>query len=168
MRGEVYRKVLLMVGELHKRGYERLRISPGVARSGVYWRCFITFAGNDGKVVPPYKEEDLKAFYTSALEDAYFGWEDTAGATVSQLADKFIERFPQICARAKGLDPAYAAWYQEMLRRSEPNGLPVTFADYDLPQDCIRIAFIEPPIPGGKIPDICIPFPPPPSEAGDF
>jgi hypothetical protein len=30
-----YRKVMLMVAELHLRGYQRLRISPGLAPSGV-------------------------------------------------------------------------------------------------------------------------------------
>ena len=30
---------MLMVTELHRRGFERLRIAPYMAPSGLYWRC---------------------------------------------------------------------------------------------------------------------------------
>jgi hypothetical protein len=35
-------RVLSMVAELHKLGYQRLRIAPGMSPSGAYWRCLIT------------------------------------------------------------------------------------------------------------------------------
>jgi hypothetical protein len=34
------------VGELHKRGYQQLRIAPGMAPSGMYWRCGVAPASN--------------------------------------------------------------------------------------------------------------------------
>jgi hypothetical protein len=34
-------RVLVMVGELHKLGYQRLRVMPHMAPSGTYWRCTI-------------------------------------------------------------------------------------------------------------------------------
>jgi hypothetical protein len=34
-------RVLAMVGELHKRGYQRLRVMPFMSPSGLYWRCWI-------------------------------------------------------------------------------------------------------------------------------
>ena len=39
-------KVLEIVAALHRRGYERLRIEPGMSPSGMSWRCGITLAGN--------------------------------------------------------------------------------------------------------------------------
>jgi hypothetical protein len=46
MEAAVYRKALLMVGELHVRGYQRLRIAPGMSASGCYWRCSVTPAAH--------------------------------------------------------------------------------------------------------------------------
>ena len=37
-------RVLSMVGELHKRGYQRLRVMPYMAPSGLAWRCTIAAA----------------------------------------------------------------------------------------------------------------------------
>src|SRR6188508_645112 len=37
-----YRKVLLVVYVLHQRGFQRLRICPGMSASGMHWRCSIT------------------------------------------------------------------------------------------------------------------------------
>ena len=34
-------RVLAIVGELHKRGYQRLRVMPFMSPSGVHWRCLI-------------------------------------------------------------------------------------------------------------------------------
>jgi hypothetical protein len=36
-----YRAVLLLVLELHLRGYQRLPALPGLSPSGGYWRCSI-------------------------------------------------------------------------------------------------------------------------------
>jgi hypothetical protein len=30
-----------MVGELHRRGFQRIRISPAMSPSGLHWRCLI-------------------------------------------------------------------------------------------------------------------------------
>ncbi|GGG46532.1 hypothetical protein GCM10010964_37370 [Caldovatus sediminis] len=34
-------RVLAMVGDLHKRGYQRVRVMPYMAPSGCHWRCEI-------------------------------------------------------------------------------------------------------------------------------
>ena len=164
---QIYRNVLLLVEELHTRGYERLRISPGMSPSGAYWRCSITHIGNisrhNGAMIASFDAD--AAFYTTGQEAAYFGWEDAAQDTVSQLADKFIERFPEICAKGKGSDTNYATWYRDMLSLTEPNGFPVAYADYDLPEDCLPLVFYDRPHVDEKR-DVCIPLPPP-GEARD-
>jgi hypothetical protein len=35
-----------MVGELHELGFQRLRVSPGMAPTGMHWRCTITSVDN--------------------------------------------------------------------------------------------------------------------------
>lgn len=76
-------RVLLMVHELHKLGYQKLRIAPGMSPSGCSWRCSITHVGN---ILPSHGamlsnwDEDV-APYTSGQQNAYFGWEDAAQDT---------------------------------------------------------------------------------------
>ena len=169
LKDQIYRNVLLLVGELHRRSYERLRIRPGMSPSGLYWRCSIKAAGRIVRQeVGDVGQLDANvARYTSGQENAYFGWEDAADDTVSQLADKFIMRFPELCARGKGADPSYAQWYREMLSATEPNGLPIAYADYDLPDDCWSVIYYNPPLEGSKQPDACVPLPPP-DKTGDL
>lgn len=125
-------RVLAMVGELHKRGFQRLRIVPGVAPSGVYWRCTITHAGNilrtHGALLAR-RDPDV-ARYTTGDGNRYFGWEDAREDTARQLAVKFMARFPEIAERGRGRDWAYAGWYVEMLGLAERGVLPVAYADW--------------------------------------
>ncbi len=102
----VYRKLLLMVNELHRRGYQRLRIVPGMSPCGEHWRCSITPVTNvsvkhGARLV---EWEHLTAHYTSADGAKYFGW-------------------------------TYAGWYQEMLGLTFPNLLPIAYREEGCPQD---------------------------------
>ena len=65
----------------------------------------------------------------------YFGWADAADDPPRRLAEKFIERFSEIADRGKGADPAYAKWYAEMIEATEPGGLIIMYADWDMPAD---------------------------------
>jgi len=44
----------------------------------------------------------------------------------------FIERFVEIVAKGKGLDPSYVSWFNGMLERAEQGHFPVFYADYPL------------------------------------
>jgi ADP-ribosylglycohydrolase len=122
------RMLLLMVAELHRRGYEQVRILPGMAPSGMFWRCAISPATH--REDPP--KDPLVLHYTSGQERAYFGWTDAAADGAAALAAKFLARFPALCAAAHGRDPAYVTWYREMLHRTAPAGLPIAYADWAL------------------------------------
>lgn len=133
------RKVLLMVGELHLRGYQHLRILPYMAPSGMAWRCAIAPASlfsHDGLELDESGEFGVTTVsYTSAAGTEYFNWTDANHETPSGLAHLFIERFPQIAAAAKGSDWTYAGWYVEMLGLTYPNRFPYAFADWDGPEE---------------------------------
>lgn len=125
------RKVLRLVAELHLRGYQRLRIAPGLSPSG-HWRCVITPASNilrshGASVADPSRR---CALYTSPMGARYFGWEDATRATPSRLADLFIARFPEIAREGLGSDWLYAGWYVEMLHLTYPSAFPVAFGEY--------------------------------------
>jgi len=149
-----YRKVLRMVAELHNRGYQRIRISPGMSPSGNSWRCLVTPVTNickdHGAMTIFY--EDMTAKYTSANEREFFGWDDCAHVAPSTLAELFISRFPEIARAGKGADWAYAGWYQEMMWLTYPNSFPIAFADWELPRTHL--------VSTGEKSDIIIPMPP--------
>jgi len=123
-----------MVGELHKRGHQKLRVSPGMAPSGMYWRCFVTPADNiqsvNGARVADHDQAAV-AMYTTGQENHYFGWTDARHATARQLAGLFVERFPIIAERSLGEDWPYAGWYVQMLGVAENGHLPVAFDDWE-------------------------------------
>lgn len=137
MNSAILRKMLYLGHELHLRGYQRLRISPGLSCSGVDWRCPITPVTNilrsHGAQMADW--DGPVAHYTSANKDRYFGWDDGARLTPSKMADRFIERFPEIATAGKGSDWLYAGWYVEMLHLTYPDAFPIAYADFDLPTD---------------------------------
>ncbi len=120
-------RVLAMVHELHKAGYQRIRVLPMMAPSGCYWRAIITYAGNvacDGYHII---DEDMDnngtvARYTSGQDNEFFGWPDAAALDARRLANLFIQRFPKIASRGEGLDWAYSGWLTDILGNAERFG----------------------------------------------
>ena len=112
-------RVLQMVHELHKAGYQRLRICTGTSGSGNAWRCGVTPAlniyRNHGAMWVEWDLRDLTALYTTASRNEYFGWKDATKDTARQLAAKFLERFPLMAQMGCGSDWNYVGWYVEML-----------------------------------------------------
>jgi len=130
----VCRKVLRLVGELHLRGYQRLRIAPYEAPSGTAWRCAISpvfnITRNHGAMLVVDRDQDAR--YTSASGREFFGWKDARHATPSRMADLFVKRFPGLVREGQGSDWEYAGWYVELLHLTYPDVVPVAFGnDFD-------------------------------------
>lgn len=131
-------RLLTMIHELHKAGYQHIRFSSGMAPSGIHWRCSITHASNmtpDGLHVHSPCAEDEVAHYSTGAGDCYFRWPDSPGRSARELGSMFLDRFPIIAREGLGRDWAYAGWLTEILGRAEhgaPSGFPVFFADYPL------------------------------------
>jgi hypothetical protein len=128
-------RVLMMVHELHKAGYQLLRIAPGMSASGCHWRCSVTPASN---IQPTHGAKTIAygvdtAQYTSGEANEYFGWKDAKTDTARKLAVKFLERFPVIARKSFGLDWEYVGWYVQMLGLAEQGAFPIAYADW--PQD---------------------------------
>lgn len=81
------------------------------------WRLAIasklSFSDKNGAFLPEYPE--LVATYCCGAEDEYFQWRDTKGDSARDLANKFIERFPELCRAGKGRDWEYAGWLAELV-----------------------------------------------------
>ena len=125
--------VLEMVQFLHERGYERIRISPGMSPSGNCWRCLITHRGNiqENHGAMPVDFDADSAHYTTGAGSRYFAWEDAHEDRPSELADRFIQRFPEIAKKGQGKDPEYVRWYRKMLELAKEGALPVAYEDWD-------------------------------------
>jgi hypothetical protein len=118
-----------MVAEIHRRGYERLRIFP-CEDQWEAWRCLF---------VPGLLEEpeglSEKPQHVCVYMREPFGWEDAADDSVEELADRFLDRFPQVSKLCQGNDEAYVNWFAQMLTATEPDGLIIQVADQPLPDD---------------------------------
>lgn len=135
------RVILQMIGELHERGYESIRLCPTLSNSGMHWIAWLASAEqvlpHHGAILHPTAmiqamrsspTEALAACYTSAHEFRFFGWNDAAEDSPAQLAARFVDRFPTISAEGKRPDPNYVAWYKNMILQTEPEGLPSIYA----------------------------------------
>jgi hypothetical protein len=125
-------RVLRIVNEFHKRGYQNMRIAPGMAPSGAYWRCTITprlnILRNHGAKLKDW--DRLTAHYSSGQGNSYFEWTDAETDTVQDLADKFHRRMPEIVEASRGLDWEYAGWYVTMLGYAERGLFSIAYSDW--------------------------------------
>ena len=126
------RRFLLVVHELHKLGYQGVRIAPGWAPSRAHWRCSVAAASNVGRNGWTLVDYCEGAHYTSAAGARIFGWEDAPRKSPRQLAQMFIGRFPRLATESIGMDYAYAGWFVALLGAVEQGRLPAFYADYEL------------------------------------
>jgi hypothetical protein len=144
------RRVLELVAELHRLGYERLRVNVGMAPSGLYWRCSLNAAA-----APSYDPNPPR--YTTGNGREIFGWADAHNDDPPALAAKFLACYPELAAGAHGADPAYVAWFADMLHQTAPDLLPITYADWELPAGVVSTI--------GAKRSLALPLPPPPPKA---
>lgn len=120
-------RVLRMVHELHKVGYQRLRVLPYENGSGTAWRAEITHANNvqdDGfnLIDHDLEEKGIVARYSTSQGNQYFGWEDATTADARELARLFLQRFGHLANLGQGLDWAYAGWLVDVIGWTEQCG----------------------------------------------
>lgn len=128
-------RLLAMIHELHKAGYQLLRIASGMAPSGCHWRCAIASLDN---VLPNGWEPidwDKTISYSTGDGDRYFGWPDAPGKSARQLAVMFLQRFPDLCRLGEGSDRLYSGWFVDVLGAAEQERLPAFYADHELTLD---------------------------------
>ena len=138
-----HRRILLMLGELHRMGFERLR-APAYDYP-LAWRCPIvpaawthrehggTFEDPSAYIRELFGEKSavLNFTYSSASGQSPFDWTDATFATPRELALRFIKECPAIALAGWGPDREYAAWFERMLEMTAPNGVITSaFADY--------------------------------------
>lgn len=135
-------RLLHMVHDLHKLGYQKLRILPYMAPSGCYWRCEIRpardFSSSDGGKLTVHGEPIAR--YSSADADRFFGWQDAGDDDPLDLALKFTDCFPVVNEVGLGSDWSYAGWYVELLSNVDCAYIPYFFADDGLEVRHVRFS----------------------------
>ncbi|MES2048142.1 MAG: hypothetical protein V4447_07065 [Pseudomonadota bacterium] len=149
-------RLLSMVHELHKAGYQRLRICSGLSADGLEWRCHVGPAQNvmcDG-----WTPIDMSLWrgYASSDGKAFFGWEDVDNDDARILATKFLERFPTMARAGAGVDWLYAGWFSSVLGSAENGILPAFYGGLDF-TDCEKRISLPPPIFGVRRDEISNP-----------
>lgn len=121
-------RVIRMMSELHRMGFQRLRLMP--YEYPIAYRiqigpvsCFSVVNGCHAK------SEVRSVTYSSASGNEYFGWTDAKSDDARDLAVKFVDRFPEIAGSGSGRDWIYAGWLLELLGALEkyPDRLPALF-----------------------------------------
>jgi hypothetical protein len=159
--------VLDMVAVLHRRGYQHLRIVPGMSGSGLYWRCTFTPAINvepnpSQQGIDQVRNHDhLTAQWTNANEDDIFGTPEAQHMSPIELADLFTNTYPDILNAS---DWAYAGWYVEMLGSVDQNFFPIFYADHLSATD--RLVPFVTDQPTEETPRLALPPPPRPTGSG--
>ena len=126
-------RVIRMVSELHRMGYQHARIMP--YEYPLAYRVHIgprhDFSHLHGAIVE-VETAGSHACYTAASGDHYFDWADATRDDARGLADKLVARFPDLAAACRGSDWAYAGWLSDLLGMMErhPGRLPVTQWEY--------------------------------------
>jgi hypothetical protein len=163
-------RVIRMVSELHRFGYQRLRIMP--YEHGLAWRCFVApsddFSVRNGAFSLRNDQPNSlgeKTTYSQKSDTAYFEWQDANLDTARKLAEKFVQRFPLTSEAGRGRDWAYAGWLAELVGTLERgNLLPFVRAEYFEPEPealrCLPIRDIDD---DWRV-RMDFPLPPPPPE----
>ena len=139
--------IVLMVHELHKRGYQQLRLLSGFSPNGcaVRWNIYpkSSIKGTAMFERLPYGEAPQKAYHGAAGAPTYY-------LNPKELADHFLTVAPSLCAEAKLPDEAYFTWFAQLAEYARNGEYPIAFGEYLNLKDGWRID------PNDKT----IPFPP--------
>jgi len=123
-------RILEGVAVLHCRGYQTVRVLPGVSPSGMSWRVSVASAENipDRRNYPDLRNWDLGMNYSIGAGHEFAERTVTASSTADDVADAIIAAAPWRVV--KGHDWAYAGWFCEMLGLAhELEQLPIAY-DY--------------------------------------
>ena len=119
--------IVLILHELHQRGYQQLRLYSGFSASGCYIRwniypkCVIT--------------EGTGSFERTNYEDSPSGYYGSAGAPTynldpQEMADHFLKVAPKMCADAKLPDEEYVNWFSILVNHALKEEYPAAYGDY--------------------------------------
>jgi len=124
-------RILQGVRVLHQRGYQGIRVLPGMSASGMYWRVAVTAAENLGHTgwYPTLRDWDRAITYSTGAGTQFAGATVAVTSSPEDVADLILYAMPAL--QTAHLDPEYARWYDTLLELVERHdALPIAYADY--------------------------------------
>lgn len=105
-------RLMAMVRELHKAGYQKLYLRSWPKPSGLHWRWHL-FTGQREWIASSWRE----GWYGDGSEynnNPVMGWGDTPGASTDELIHALAKFDPQGLAQALGRDEDHTVWFKGM------------------------------------------------------
>ncbi len=121
-------EIIKIVHELHLRGYEQLRLLPGMSPSGMSWRWMVypKIAMKDDNRVERSDNLLLDFPHGSTAEGLPAnGWKP-------KRVDKFLKENELIIRLAKAKDSSYVEWFTQIVEHAENDDYPIAYADYSI------------------------------------
>ncbi|MBC7513502.1 MAG: L-asparaginase [Herminiimonas sp.] len=112
-------RLMAMVRELHRAGYQRLYLYSWPKASGLHWRWHL-FAGERNWMQRPWRE----GWYGSGADynfNPVMGWGDAPGASATELASALAQADPHGLAQALGRDEDHTQWFADACDLLLPN-----------------------------------------------
>lgn len=157
-RINMYKRFIRTIEELHKMGFEKIRIVPSMAPTGLSWRCFITSKKNTSKKCGAMFSTHFsmeKWGKTVIPTNGFFKW-NMMELSPYENALRFIKEYPLIAEEGKGNDSEYSQWFKKVVRECYHFLLPITYEEY---WNCLEDKQLR--LVGFAYTDKTLPFPPP-------
>ena len=119
-------EIIMMLNELHKRGYQHLRLLSGFSPTGCSWRWMIypkILMKNESRLE---RSNDFMPF------ECPYGTTGSVRSDVDfiELADTFEETYRSFCVIGKLPDSEYVAWFNEIVEQAQDESFPIAFEEY--------------------------------------
>ena len=159
------RHLLLIVADLHKLGYECARVAPSIEDTpgGGDWYCLIVPASmispSHGAIID--RHAAWRWGPPPGGDFPYYvgrGWQLQKFQSIFDSAENLLRAFPRLAEQSLGRDREYVAWYREMLRMTEPDGIIYARSwsdDEEIPQTGMRAFGTDAQL------EVLVPLPPP-------
>lgn len=120
-------EIVMIVHELHQRGYEQLRLFPGMSPNGCSWRWMIY-----PKVL--LKDSNRCEHHSDCLPfhcphgSTGVAFPEERGCM--KTANEFMKEFESYVNLAKGEDEEYVEWYRSIVEHAEKKEFPIAFEEF--------------------------------------
>lgn len=120
-------EIVMIVHELHKRGYEHLRLFSGLSPSGGSWRWLVyPKVLMDDNLYCEHNHDSLpfECPHGSTGDDC----PDPRRSMIT--ADDFMKEYESYVTLAKGFDAEYVRWFDNIVNHVKNYDFPIAFAEY--------------------------------------
>ena len=119
-------EIIMIVHELHQRGYEQLRLYAGMSPNGRNWRWYIypKVLMRDNK----FEHRDGRIPFDCPSGTAGNAFPEEGREVIT--ADDFVKKYERYVSLAKREDKEYVKWFETIVKHAQNKDLPIAFSYY--------------------------------------